>query len=333
MAEDATSRGLGTGDFITIAATVLGIVAIVTPLDWILRSILIAVAIGLVVFAALRHSAHPLVRGAVATVVVTGLILASWRPVWEDFHAKYPLVEPQIAILYAAISGVVIASVVLFYKLVNRAPTEGRRLDPFLLLALAGGIFVVIGLGGFFLRSGFEPTAIAVPPTAIDKPVQPQKPRYTRVALEQRQLALSELSATVEGIAKDFDTAKSPIFDNWPKTLPGMGLKAYAAAVLTLRDQMEAAKNDVQSMINKQGYDDIRKLPAWQMPQVRVPLTIWAETVQGIPEDQKDNRPFGQKAAWNLYVQTIDQITGWIDGMRGAIAAKRAKYDSADVYQ
>src|SRR5436190_21365909 len=166
-------RGLGTGDWITIIAAILGIAAVVFHLDWTTRSILVAAAIGLIVFAALRHSAHPIIRAVVAATATIIFIGLSWRPIWEDFHKEYPATPPQVAALYAILVGIVVAAFLLTYRLIARPITEGRRtLDPFLAVALLGAVLVAAGIGGYALRSGLAP---ATAETA-DQPTAPPTP-------------------------------------------------------------------------------------------------------------------------------------------------------------
>jgi hypothetical protein len=169
-----TKRGLGTGDWITIIAAVLGIAAVVFTLDWIIRSVLVISAIGLIIFAAVRHSAHPFIRGPLAAIVTTLFIAFSWHPIWEDFHKSYPATSAMTAFLYAVLAGVIVAAMMLTYRLASRPITEDRRqLDPFLAVALFGAVLVVAGIGGYSLSAG--PTAPRVEMSAASSLSEPSK--------------------------------------------------------------------------------------------------------------------------------------------------------------
>jgi putative flippase GtrA len=58
--------------------------------NWEIGATLSLVAIGFVIFAALRHKSHPLIRVTVAAVVIGVFIAFVWRPIWDDFSKEHP---------------------------------------------------------------------------------------------------------------------------------------------------------------------------------------------------------------------------------------------------
>ena len=167
-----TKRGLGTGDWITIIAAILGIAAVVFALDWVTRSGLVIAAIGLIVFAAVRHAAHPFIRGLLAAFATAFFIVFSWRPIWEDFHNSHPTIPTMTAFLYAVLAGIIVAAAILTYRLASRPITEDRHpLYPFLAVALFGAVLVVAGIGGYSLSTGRETLHVEMPtPAPIPTP-------------------------------------------------------------------------------------------------------------------------------------------------------------------
>jgi hypothetical protein len=83
-------EGLSRDTFIAILIGLAGIGGIVFTLDWISRSLLVLIAIGLTVYAALRHSARPTLKAISAVVVIALFIGFSWSPIWDDFNSKHP---------------------------------------------------------------------------------------------------------------------------------------------------------------------------------------------------------------------------------------------------
>jgi hypothetical protein len=77
---------------LTIVIALIGIGGVVFPLDWFTRSLLVLGAVGLTTYAALRHSARPAPRILVAFIVIGLFIGLSWRPIWDDFHQRFPTV-------------------------------------------------------------------------------------------------------------------------------------------------------------------------------------------------------------------------------------------------
>jgi hypothetical protein len=74
----------------------------VFDLDWITRSLLVLFAIGLTVYAARRHSAHPLSRISGAIIVIGLFVGLSWRPIWKDFQEKHPAFANAVTLRSAA---------------------------------------------------------------------------------------------------------------------------------------------------------------------------------------------------------------------------------------
>jgi hypothetical protein len=73
-----------------VVIALAGIGGVVFALDWISRSLLVLFAIGLTIYTARRHPAHPVWR-AIGALVITGLFIGlSWRPIWTDFQEKHP---------------------------------------------------------------------------------------------------------------------------------------------------------------------------------------------------------------------------------------------------
>jgi hypothetical protein len=84
------ASGLTTDRLLAIVIGLAGIAGVVFSLDWIVRSILVAVAVALTVYAAWIHSARPIWRVISALVVIVLFVGFSWRPIWDDFQNKYP---------------------------------------------------------------------------------------------------------------------------------------------------------------------------------------------------------------------------------------------------
>jgi hypothetical protein len=90
MARKVDKKELSRDALLTIIACVAGVAAAIFELGWVSRLMLIAFAVGLTIFAARRHSAHPVLRTSVAAVVVALLLVFSARPIWLDFHRTFP---------------------------------------------------------------------------------------------------------------------------------------------------------------------------------------------------------------------------------------------------
>ncbi len=78
------------GDLLGIVAIVMGVVVYVTQPDWKIAGALAIIAMALVIFAAIRHSGNPILRGIVAVAVIGLFIAFIWRPIWMSFHKDYP---------------------------------------------------------------------------------------------------------------------------------------------------------------------------------------------------------------------------------------------------
>jgi hypothetical protein len=92
---DTKTEPLSSDALTGIAIGIAGLGAAVLQLDWISRSLLISFVLALTIYAALRNSAHPILRILTALVIVGLFVGFGWRPIWEDFHAKYPAYTPE----------------------------------------------------------------------------------------------------------------------------------------------------------------------------------------------------------------------------------------------
>jgi hypothetical protein len=93
---------LSVDTFIGIAIGLAGIGGIVFDLDWITRSLLVLFAIGLTIYAARRHSAHPLWRMCGAIIIIGLFVGLSLRPIWKDFQEKHPAFANAVTLRSAA---------------------------------------------------------------------------------------------------------------------------------------------------------------------------------------------------------------------------------------
>jgi hypothetical protein len=73
-----------------ILACIVGIGGVVFELGWVTRSLLVLFVIGLTIYATRRHSAHLILRTAIAIIVILVFVGLSASPIWQDFHKKNP---------------------------------------------------------------------------------------------------------------------------------------------------------------------------------------------------------------------------------------------------
>jgi hypothetical protein len=92
MVRKVGTKELSQDALLTIVACIIGVAGVVFELGWIGRALLVVFAVGLTIFAARRHRAHLAWRAVIATLVTVILVALSARPIWEDFHKKYPLI-------------------------------------------------------------------------------------------------------------------------------------------------------------------------------------------------------------------------------------------------
>jgi hypothetical protein len=78
------------GDLVTVGALVVAVIMWFDPPNWQIAIPIVAVTIGAVIFTALRHKSHLLIRASIGGVVVVVLALVAWRPIWASFHKDYP---------------------------------------------------------------------------------------------------------------------------------------------------------------------------------------------------------------------------------------------------
>jgi hypothetical protein len=93
LTEDKPTRWMPSfSDLVSIGTFVAAVVMWFLPPDWKTGALIAAIAVGFVIFAALRYPSRPCVRGSVAFVVVSGLVAVVSRPIWNSFHKDYPTV-------------------------------------------------------------------------------------------------------------------------------------------------------------------------------------------------------------------------------------------------
>jgi cell division protein FtsW (lipid II flippase) len=80
------------GDLMAIVAIIIGVVVYLVQPNWEIGGLLALIAIALVIFAALRHTSHPILRWSVAVVVIAVFVTVIWRPIWNSFHQDYPTI-------------------------------------------------------------------------------------------------------------------------------------------------------------------------------------------------------------------------------------------------
>jgi hypothetical protein len=114
--------------FLGVVIALAGIGGVVFSLDWISRSLLVLFAIGLTVYAARRHSAHPVWRTIGALVIIGLFVGLSWRPIWTDFQEKYPNIA-NLSVLRSAANGpkleLKVAATFLCQTLIDNKMTAG----------------------------------------------------------------------------------------------------------------------------------------------------------------------------------------------------------------
>jgi len=81
---------LSTSDFISAAALIVGIFAVVFDLNWAVRSSLVLLAIMTIIFTGKRHQSKPAVRIPIAMAAIGIFSFFPWNAVWADFHRSYP---------------------------------------------------------------------------------------------------------------------------------------------------------------------------------------------------------------------------------------------------
>lgn len=81
---------LSTSDFLGATALISGILAVVFDLNWVVRSSLVLLAIGTIIFTGQRHQSHPAIRIPIAAVAIMVFSFYPWGVIWADFHKSYP---------------------------------------------------------------------------------------------------------------------------------------------------------------------------------------------------------------------------------------------------
>jgi hypothetical protein len=85
---------------LAIIGGISGIVGAVGNLDWITRSVLALIGLGLITYAALRHHSHFVWRVSGAALAMFFIVWSTWRPIWEDLHKNYPAIAFQWPITF-----------------------------------------------------------------------------------------------------------------------------------------------------------------------------------------------------------------------------------------
>lgn len=157
----------------------------------------------------------------------------------------------------------------------------------------------------------------------------PKKRPYTRVDVERRQTALNAIDDQINKIADGFATFTS--FAN--ANLNTGGAATYAKELEGLQSRLERAGSEMLDVVNRSGYEDHMRLAAWEL-QLTVHHQI-RKMREMMEVAQQDTPPlvFQTKLAWVEYLDALKAVTHWISGMRSGVAAKRAEYEKAEVYQ
>jgi hypothetical protein len=148
MGKTAESK-LSTGDWITILTAFAGIAAVLIPADWIGRLLLVIFASGLAIYAARRHTGHPLLRALVAFIAITLLLYFTWHPIWGGFQKEHPSIEPLMIL---------------------------RKLDPSLITTvgvIGALVFVAIACAGLLLQRKARNSDNLNPPPIVATPSSP----------------------------------------------------------------------------------------------------------------------------------------------------------------
>ena len=77
-------------DLIAVGGVVVAAIVWFRQPSWQWGLSITVVVIGLIIFTAARHHAHPIRRVLVATSAIGILVLAAWEPVWNSFSAEHP---------------------------------------------------------------------------------------------------------------------------------------------------------------------------------------------------------------------------------------------------
>jgi hypothetical protein len=130
----------------------VGLLAAAADMSWELRAILVAFAIGLAIHISRRVAPiNAVKRFGFAIGGVVGLIVVTWRPIWEGFHKDFPEVTGETALSRIIIAVVVCAVGFAGYRFLIRPRGRGYRLIPAQLMAFGVS---VIGLGLFAVAVG-----------------------------------------------------------------------------------------------------------------------------------------------------------------------------------
>ena len=84
---------LSTSDSLGAFALIITLLAVVLDVNWAVRSALVLIAIGTIVFAGQRHNSHPFPRLVIAVLLICIFSYSPWSKIWADFHAAHPDIE------------------------------------------------------------------------------------------------------------------------------------------------------------------------------------------------------------------------------------------------
>lgn len=121
-----------------------GLVAALANLGWELRTLLVAFAALLAVHIGRRINTGALKRLSLVVAGVSGLIVVTWRPIWESFHKDFPDVTGETVLFRIIIAAVISAIGMMGYWFFIRSRSRGLGLIPAQLIAF--GVWV-IGFG------------------------------------------------------------------------------------------------------------------------------------------------------------------------------------------
>jgi hypothetical protein len=159
----------------------VGLLAAAADMSWELRAILVAFAIGLAIHISRRFvPSNVAKRLGFAITGIVGLVLVTWRPIWEGFHKDFPSVTGETALSRIIIAAVVCAVGYSGYRLLIRPRGRGYRLIPAQLMAFGAsviglGLFAVaIGLLWQFQQNRMMGITVENSPTLLPAPNNPQ---------------------------------------------------------------------------------------------------------------------------------------------------------------
>lgn len=252
------------GDIVTVLALVAAIVMWFAPPNWEIGIPVVIVSIVVVTITALRHTSHPFIRSTAAVVVATLLVAVAWYPIWEDFHKSHPEVQLITAALYCILAGIIVGAGILAYRLAFRPITRKRqRLDPFLAVALFGGVLVVAGIGSYSLSPSrttgpsepSSPTIVSEAPRIAAIPTAPDDvPKKLKAIDNLEEILRNELAPMIQ------KGAQLSTGGWWNDTVTGKG-QELRENVIRWRDAQANLAGHLRSIRDQSGkFPDIQAL-------------------------------------------------------------------------